>query len=250
MLIIRSSQREKLDAYSLTQYMAALCRHLVQFDPVLCGAAGLGAVEKAVDIGLRQAHQCGFALDGPIRTFLEIMLVLGSEFDRDPQYSWLVPWLQPVEHYQEMERAQYLHFHVVRYLDYIEGRDGSHGVAALKKAQQVTRNQLKEIGEGYPEKAIRLLESINPLKCRFIGRREIQSLIQLAVKEADQAKLKSLEGATLILVLMFSFGSGILRDPMYPWVTRSLDIQDEKNEELTEDNRLGRLLEQFQTYKT
>ena len=154
MLHIRSSQMEMFDAYSLKQYKAELCRHLRLYDAFLCEAAGSEALEKAVDLGLHRAHECGFTLNGPIRTYLEIMLALGSDFDRDPQYFWLIPWLRPQERYQEMERARYLQFHVVRYLDDVEGSDGANRIEALRKAQGVTRDRLIEIGSSYPEQAM------------------------------------------------------------------------------------------------
>lgn len=240
MIHIRSSQMETFDAYSLNKYKAELCKHLTRYDSLLCEAAGSEALEEAVDLGLQRAHECGFTLNGPIRTYLEIMLALGSDFDRDPQYFWLIPWLRPQERYPEMDRARYLQFHVMRYLDDFQGSDGANVIQALNKAQGVTRDQLIEIGSNYPEEAMNWLESMHPLKCRFIGKDALQSLIQSARKEAAQAELHSPESVPLVLGLMFTFGSGILRDPMYPWVTRTLASTDEKGETPREEKLLLR----------
>jgi len=240
MIHIRSSQMETFDAYSLNKYKAELCQHLTRYDSLLCEAAGSEALEEAVDLGLQRAHECGFTLNGPIRTYLEIMLALGSDFDRDPQYFWLIPWLRPQERYQEMDRACYLQFHVVRYLDDVQGSDGANGIQALSKAQGVTRDQLIQIGSNYPQNAMKWLESMHPLKCRFIGKDALQSLIQSARKEATQAELHSPESVPLVLGLMFTFGSGILRDPMYAWVTRTLASTYEKGQETQEEKLLRR----------
>lgn len=235
MIHIRSSQMEMFGAYSLKKYKAELCKHLTQYDSLLCEAAGSKALEEVVDLGLQRAHECGFTLNGPIRTYLEIMLALGSDFDRDPQYFWLIPWLRPQERYQEMERARYLQFHVVRYLDDVQGSDGVNGIQALSKAQDVTHDQLIQIGSNYPQSAMKWLESMHPLKCRFIGKDALRSLIQSARKEAAQAELRSPASVPLVLGLMFTFGSGILRDPIYPWVTRTLASPDEKGQETREE---------------
>ena len=240
MIHIRSSQMEKFDACSLNKYKAELCKHLTRYDSLLCEAAGPEALEEAVGLGLQRARECGFSLNGPIRTYLEIMLALGSDFDRDPQYFWLIPWLRPQERYQEMDRARYLQFHVVRYLDNVQGSDGANGIRALNKAQGVTHAQLIEIGSTYPEEAMNWLESMHPLKCRFIGKDALGSLIKSARKEAAQAELRSPASIPLVLGLMFTFGSGILRDPMYPWVTRTLACPDEKGETPREENLLRR----------
>lgn len=240
MIHIRSSQMETFDAYSLNKYKAELCRHLTRYDSLLCKAAGSQALKEAVTLGLQRAHECGFTLNGPIRTYLEIMLALGGDFDRDPQYFWLIPWLRPQERYPEMDRARYLQFHVVRYLGDVQGSDGVNGIQALNKAQGVTREQLIQIDSSYPEKAMNWLESMHPLKCRFIGKDALQSLIKSAHKEAAQAELRSPESVPLVLGLMFIFGSGILRDPMYPWVARTLASPDEKGQETREEKLLRR----------
>ncbi len=242
MLLIRSSQKDVFDSYSLNQYKAELCQHLTRYDSLLCEAAGPEAVKETVDFGVQRAHECGFTLNGPIRTYLEIMLAFGSHFDRDPQYFWLVPWLRPQDRYPEMERARYLQFHVIRYLNYIQGSDAANGIVALKKAQEVTRAQLIKFGSNYPEEAMNWLESTNRLKCRFIGNKAIQSLILSARKEATRVELHSPQSVPLVLGLMFTFGSGILRDPMYPWVARTLASTCEKSKETREGKLLRRAI--------
>ena len=219
MLLIRSSQMETLNANSMNQYKAELCRHLKYYDPHLCETAGDEALEKTVHFGLKRAHECGFTQRGPIRTYLEIMLSLGSDFHRDPQFFWLKTWLQPQDRYQEMDRARYLQFHVVRYLDVVQDGKGENRIEALRKIQQGTLDQLIEIGSNDTAKAIRWLESIHALKCRFIGRSPLESLIELAREEAIKAELKEPEGFLLLLGFMFIHGSGVLRDPMHPEVS-------------------------------
>jgi hypothetical protein len=247
MLSIRASQMEKLTSYCMDRYKAELCRHLAQYDSASCEAAGAEAIESVVNSGIRKARECGFTLDGPVRTYLEIMLALGMEFDRDPQYFWLSPWLRSSGNYQEMDRARYLQFHVIRYLDDVQGIDGSYGAAALKRAQQITRGQLAEIGRDDPEITVSRLESIHPLKCRFMGRNALLQLVRSAEKEAGQARLPDSAGACLVLLLMFTYGIGVLRDPMVSWAGRALAAGDETGEDPPEEGRLKRLLEQFQT---
>lgn len=237
---IRSSQMDTLNAHSMKKYKSKLCRHLRQYDPLLCEAAGSEALEEAVDLGVQRAHECSFTLNGPIRTYLEIMFALGSDFDRDPQYFWLKSWLQPQERYPEMERARYLQFHVIRFIADFQGSDNINIIHALNQAQGITREQLIEISRNYPEKAVNWLESMHPLKCRFIGKDALGSLMKLAIKETAKVEFQGPESVALVLGLMFTFGSGILRDPMYPWVTRTLASPDEKGETLREEKLLLR----------
>jgi hypothetical protein len=238
MLYIRPEQMETLNAHSLKMYKDKLRTHLMQYKPYLCEAAGTESLKTMVDLGFQRARSCDFTLSGTIRTYLEIMLVLGSDFKRDPQYFWLMPWLRSQEDCPEMDRARLLRFHVVRYLDDVQGINGVYEIQALSQAQSITNEQLIQISGNYPQNAMKWLESMYPQKCRFIGTDALWSLIHHARKEAIQSELSSPAGAPLVLVLMFTFGSGILRDPMYPWITKTLASTYEKDKESQEKKLL------------
>lgn len=219
MLLIRSSQMDAFNANSMKQYKRALCDHLKQYHPSLCETAGDGGVKKLVDIGVSQARECGFTSDGPIRLYLEIMLSLGSEFHSDPQYYWLGPWLQPQDCYQEMDRARYLQFHTVRYLDDVQGPNEKYRIENIEKIQSVAIDKLNEIDSSDHAKVIGWLELIHPVKCLFIGRKALELLIELARKEAGVALSAKQENFLPLLDLMVIYGSGVLRDPMHPEAT-------------------------------
>ena len=232
MMIIRSSQIEAFDNVALNKYKAELCIHLRQFDSLLCQAAGNEALNRTVDIGIGQAHKSDFILNGSIKTYLEIMITLGCEFNKDPQYFWLRPFLESEDFESENDKMRYLNFHVNRYMDNVQGIDGTHGMEVLQRVQNITREELIEIGSNYSVNSISWLESLHPLKCAFIGSDALKSLSQLAADEAKQANLFSIESASLLLGLMFAFGSGIIRDPMYPWVSQTLANSDNRVEKL------------------
>lgn len=208
--------------------------HLMQYKPHLCEAAGTESLNTMVDLGFQRARSCDFTLSGTIRTYLEIMFVLGSDFNMDPQYFWLKPWLDSQADCPEMDRARLLRFHVVRYLDDVQGIDGTYEIQALSQAQSITMEQLIQIGRSYPQDVMKWLESMCPQKCRFIGTDALGSMVQIAREEATPFGLSSPAGAPLILLLMFTFGSGFLHDPMYSWITKTLNPAYEKDQETQE----------------
>jgi len=211
----------ELDALELERFEADMCAHLASYDPLLCGVAGAERVREAVVRGTERALSRGLTLRGPIRTYLEIAFTLGCEVDQDPQYAWLGRWLANDGHPSEMERAGLLRFHVERYLRHIQGEDGTAGIDALERAQRVTLEGLREVGARY-EEAPAWLASLHPGKGAFIGEAALRGLALDARRQAEESRLTAPEAAPLLLGLMFTFGRGVLRDPLYSWVSHTL----------------------------
>ena len=45
-------------------------------------------MRKAIHFGTGQTFSHGFNFRGPVRLYLELMVLFGSHFDTDPQYPW------------------------------------------------------------------------------------------------------------------------------------------------------------------
>ena len=60
-------------------------------------------LKTLVNTGVSRARGHGFTLRGPLRLYLDLMFLFGSDFDTDPQYPWAGEVLK--EQGMEMERA-------------------------------------------------------------------------------------------------------------------------------------------------
>jgi hypothetical protein len=218
MVILRKSQMDLLRGIPQKQFKDDMVNHLKRFDPILCGSAGEKALSQFVDMAYERTLALELNQKFAVTAFIEILFTLGCEFQSDPQYYWLRPFVKSIGGASQDEHARLLQFHVVRYLEEVHGAGSEHGLAALEKIRGITGAQLDEIAVSYSQKAPAWLESLHPNKCAFIGGEATASLAEYARQEAERNNCKLASSVPVLLGLMFSFGSGILRDPLYSWV--------------------------------
>jgi hypothetical protein len=98
------------------------------------------------------------------------------------------------------------------------------------------------VGRSFESSAVRWLETLHRRKCAYAGATALTDLVQLAQQASARCSLPAPEGPPLVLGLMFAFGSGVLTDPLFPWVAASLEGGGEAKA------RLERLTVRTQTY--
>jgi hypothetical protein len=148
------------------------------------------------------------------------MLLYGSAFDTDPQYPWAKKELKSLR--GQLYRAQRLHESNLAYQEQVSGPVAGNTRAALErllvlahqnrvfKLASLESEMLIEIGHIFPEKAT------------YIGEARLRSLIHEGSNEASKYSLP-VRGSVLLITLMLAFGHGCIGDPLYPWISRTLN---------------------------
>ena len=85
---IRKEQMAALDRAALKAFEDELVRHLQDFDPKHTTVLDEDGVRQVIRLGMERAAKYGLTNRGPIRFYIELMFLFGSDFDTDP---WL-PW--------------------------------------------------------------------------------------------------------------------------------------------------------------
>ena len=81
----------QMDAFALSirqRFEKEMVDHLHTFAPPRCELAGLEAVTQLVSLGIDRAHAWGFTKRGPVRLYLEMLMLFGWGFDEDPLFPW------------------------------------------------------------------------------------------------------------------------------------------------------------------
>src|ERR1700719_491066 len=91
---IRESQFQAFADGLRIQAENELVAHCHQFAPQSYRAAGENGVRQAVRLGFQRAQGYGFETQDHVRFYVDLMLVLGSDFDSDPQFPWAAEILQ------------------------------------------------------------------------------------------------------------------------------------------------------------
>ena len=98
MFVMTENQRAAFRARGFADLREALLAHVIECFPDRCAAIGAGALEAHVDDGMRRAEALGLVLEHDIGAYVELTIVFGSDFDRDPRFPWARPLREPGEH--------------------------------------------------------------------------------------------------------------------------------------------------------
>jgi hypothetical protein len=88
MLKIRESQLEvfsRLDAETFEEWVFA---HLHQFFPRRCAALGKPRLYRLIRSGIESANRYNITAKADVCKYIDLMLVLGPDFEKDSRYPW------------------------------------------------------------------------------------------------------------------------------------------------------------------
>src|SRR5690348_3667675 len=119
MLVVRAPQMKVFEQDSLRRFEDEMVVHSRGFAPELCKVLGEEQLRVALRQAMARATTYGFTNRGPMRLYIELMFLCGSDFDTDPQYPLIGEILRAPG--PQMQRAQQIH---EGYLDYLENVSG------------------------------------------------------------------------------------------------------------------------------
>jgi hypothetical protein len=228
--MIRNDQVDLLRDAVRRGFEREMVLHLADFSPPLVKAIGEDQLREVVHLGMARAAQYGLTYRGPVRLYLELMLLLGSHFDTDPQYPWASDILADQQSGSQMQRTERLYEKTLAYREAVGGPGDSYTLAALRNILLLSQRTLHLSSDNFVSDMLQEIHMMYPQKAAYVGERALEALIGKGVEHARGYRFPTLRGYALIIVLMVAFGHGCADDPLYPWIARTLNdgmIKDE-----------------------
>ena len=169
MLTIRKEQIEAFDKASLKAFEDEMVGHLRGFASRLAETCGEPALRVLIRLGVARAKAQGLTLRGPVRLFIELMVMFGSEFDKDPLLPWASAALDNPAVKDQMARAETLHRASLAYIETAVGPKDSYVIAALRRLDEEDIKGYDISSRNFEERALRKLRAIYPQKCVVAG---------------------------------------------------------------------------------
>ena len=225
-MVIRTSQFETLSNQTAAAFEQEMRDHLFDFAPEHCKVIEEAGVREVIRLGMKRAGAYGFTNRGPIRLYLELMFMFGSEFATDPQHPWAAPFLQETMPGDQMQRAQGLYDATQKYLERVAGPNHHFSAVALRKTReeisQASAAQLKIPPQEMRPRLKSVLQRIYPEKSNYLEDRGLEQVIDIGFERAQENKVQHVRGIALFTFLVFALGHGICDDPLFPWIRRVL----------------------------
>jgi len=222
-LVIRDAQRPALRAVSLQTFRERMVEHLFAFSPQHCAGIGEAAVQEVVALGIERSAQHGFSQRGPVRLYLEMMLLMGSHFDTDPQLPLpMADLLRDRDKAAQLDRADRLHGELLRHMRQALGRANRHARAAIDRLRTMSSSALELRDEHLERDVLRVFGQVYPERFALAGPAALALLVARARALAAAESLDLRRGTALTGLLMFELGHRCFEDPLYPWLARAL----------------------------
>jgi len=225
MWTIRPAQVQELRRSALADFEDAMVKHLHGFNPGLAKALGDDGLRVVIRFGIDRARTHRWTRRCCVQFFIELVTILGAEFDTDPQYPWAAAILADASIDDQTERADELHARVMQYWETAIGDGGAIARAALQRLRQIRPESIDEVSPndpGFQKSMLDRLRSVYPEKLAAIGVPAATELIRRAQVEARVQSVTSDAGLAVLIGLMFTLGHGVTRDPHMPWVASTL----------------------------
>jgi hypothetical protein len=223
MLNIRPGQMEAFEQAAQRRFENDMAAHLRKFAPRHCKILDEEALRTIIRLGIERARKYGFTNVGPVRLFLELMFLFGSDFDTDPQLPWAAEVLADKAIKDQASRAESLYAKTTDFLGKVAGPDQEYAKDALRRALEERFEELP-IPEGdFENGMLARLEMMYSRKCQHVGDEVLRSLIWRSYKLTARHSAAGDIGAALFVELMFFLGHGCVGDPLFPWIAAALN---------------------------
>lgn len=227
-MIIRNAQFKVFEESAVNNYILELAEHCRDYSPRLCKTLNDEQLHDAIRYGMARAEEHGFTKRGPVRFYIDMMIVLGSSFDTDPQYPWTSEILSKKDELTEMERAEALHEKIVIYLQEVDGEDNEYTLKALESLRNLYQKGIAFRHESLDRDLLHLMKEIHPRKVTETGEEILRNLIADGKKRGESLYgFREAQSLALTAVLMFAFGHRFDADPLLPWISRTLNQTDQ-----------------------
>jgi len=242
-MVIRQEQMQDLSASVEQNFQLQLVMEMREFAPWHAGVLGDSGLLGCVQFAMQRARQYGFTNRGPIRLYLQMIFLLGSDFDSDPLLPWAGEVLSNPLTANQTDRAAYLYQALGEYLRHVAGPDNGFAKAALVRANEELSGGLGGGGKDIEQMIFKRVRRVYPEKCEYAGDAAVRKSIGFGIAAAARHSAAGNRGASLFCGLIFALGHGFETDPHLPWIRKTL-----QDPGLTEDRLVQRLASRVKTY--
>lgn len=223
-----------MDEAAARAFEQRMLTRIEEFFPKHAKLVGEAQLRLLIALALERARSHALTTERNVALYLDLMCLLGSAFDTDPQMPWAAAILADRSFPTQDARADQLHergwefAQVVAedFKDLIERNDPSRILGALRDIGRLSIEELPQ--QDAPRFAGEVSSKMNstfPVRCAQIGDTAVLSIVRRAFKSAERYGINNPRGVALCAALSLILGAGFDNDPQLPWVSRALSSE-------------------------
>jgi hypothetical protein len=231
MVLIRPEQVTVFEAAALRNFEDRMVEYLPQFAPRHFKILTEDDIRRIIRFGREKASSHDLILDRSMRLYVEMMILLGSGFDTDPQMPWAEEILTDESMVGEALRIDRLYHMAWDYADHVrkDYRDLTGSVDPEQFVEQIRelhRESVEVLKESeipqFSEQFLARLRQNFLHKFNYVGEQALRRLISQSMRLAREYNITTERGIAVYLSIMSVFGAGFDKDPQVPWAAAIL----------------------------
>ena len=230
MITIREDQIFAFETVALQNFEKKMVTHCQLFSSQLCDTVADSNIRLFVQRSIKRAYSYGLTLNGSVSFYIELALMLGCDFDTDPQYIGLSEILEQ-EMSDEMSKADQLYEWFNQYEQILETESENKYSQAKRILDSFSNYPIKLSSPAFVDNVIQEFKRVSIKKVKYIGDQRLTDLINQARQEAHNHDILSDRGFSVLVTLLYTLGHRCLYDPMYPWLSDMLNNKREMDQE-------------------
>ena len=236
MLTIRNSQIKAFEQSSFKRFEDLMVAHVQQYFPHHYFVIQDANIRATIQYGYSRAQLYGLKTIRNVCLYINNMLLLGSNFDSDPQYP-LANKILTDKSKDDNDRIDALSTAVLNLLESISGPSSMYIYRSVLFITKNADSLYDEFCKSNTDNAFRHFEQLFKTKYEVIGKENLQCLVQYGRRQAQSYNIMSEPKILIYIIFMFMLGSGFDRDPQFPWTaeilkSKSITSEGEKIAEL------------------
>ena len=222
-MVITKAQLSAFSTDALNAYVEDMVMHVREYYPQQYRLAGDEALRNAIRYGFRKARQYGLQSVRNSCLYLNNMLLLGSNFDADPQYPWARQTLQNPSYRRPDDRIDALTDKTLDFIETICGPSNRHLYRCLLNIINNAELVYSQLTEAPLTEALRYCAGLFPEKFKAVGTENFGALVAVGRKKAATYGLRSDASVSIYCFFLFFLGGGFDTDPLLHSLTRILN---------------------------
>lgn len=154
--------------------------------------------------------KAGYTQRGPVRLYIDMMIVFGANFERDPLFQWLK--MEERKTLPQIERSVHLYTLLNDYIVKIYGENGCFFKESIEMLKGFSAKDFSVKLSFSNAELHELLMGIYPQRYEFAGYNAVNDLIAVLDGACEKYKIKRLDHRLYLAIIMFLFGCSFEQD--------------------------------------
>ncbi|MDC9596867.1 hypothetical protein [Xenorhabdus anantnagensis] len=219
---LNEEQWNILKKHSFNAYIDELVAHCNESYPYLDIKLGKDGLRSALKNAVGKAKNEGFDQRGAVQFYIDMLILFGTGFQTDPQYTWIKTSLDNHAHLGQLEKTSLLYHEITRYLNEVHSEKDEHLKDSIFKFQNINIERLNVQWNTYGINIDDILKHLFPQKHKYIKQDDIKKLIQLGVEKSNQYGIESANQSAFLTLIMFLLGHEFDQDIFLPHLNSKL----------------------------